>query len=35
MEMHVPKDDLDNGGPCVCDKCECMEDGIPHIDTGD
>ena len=22
-EMHLPKDELDKGGACVCDNCEC------------
>ena len=21
--MHLPKDDLDKGGACTCDNCEC------------
>ena len=21
--MHLPKDELDKGGACVCDNCEC------------
>ena len=33
--MHLPSDELDTGGPCTCDKCECIEEGIPHIETGD
>ena len=22
--MHLPKDELDKGGACVCDNCECI-----------
>ena len=21
--LHTPNDELDNGGPCVCEDCEC------------
>ena len=23
-EMHVPSNELDNGGTCTCDKCDCI-----------
>ena len=37
MDLHVPNNELDTGGPCICMKCECnnLEDGIPHVETGD
>lgn len=37
MDLHVPNNDLDTGGPCICEQCECVqqEDGIPYIETGD
>lgn len=37
MDLHVPNNELDTGGPCICEQCECVqqEDGIPYIDTGD
>ena len=37
MDLHTPNHELDTGGPCICDKCECstIEDGIPHVETGD
>ena len=37
MDLHVPTNDLDTGGPCICEQCECVqqEDGIPYIETGD
>ena len=22
-ELHTPNDELDTGGPCVCDDCKC------------
>jgi len=22
-ELHTPSDELDTGGPCVCDDCKC------------
>ena len=22
-DMHIPSDELDSGGPCTCDDCEC------------
>lgn len=37
MDLHVPNNELDTGGPCICEQCECVqqEDGIPYIETGD
>jgi len=23
--MHTPSDELDTGGPCVCDDCKCKD----------
>ena len=23
--MHVPSDEMDTGGPCTCDHCECQK----------
>ena len=24
-DMHIPSDELDSGGPCTCDDCECKQ----------
>ena len=24
-ELHVPSDELDTGGPCGCDDCQCKK----------
>ena len=24
-DMHIPSDELDSGGPCVCDDCKCKK----------
>ena len=24
-DMHVPSDEMDAGGPCTCDDCECKK----------
>ena len=24
-ELHTPSDELDSGGPCVCDDCKCKK----------
>ena len=43
--MHLPENELDKGGPCVCDNCECNsraedrsfenEGGLVIDDTGE
>ena len=32
--MHLPENDLDKGGACVCDNCECKRTYIKEKDHG-